>query len=57
MDDLCDQLLAHFDGGSKLRVSDLRRVQFHSKRFGYSMQQVDSFLDRAIEAIQLEITE
>ncbi len=57
VDELCDQLLAHFDGGSKLRVSDLRRVQFHSKRLGYSMPQVDSFLDRAIEAIQLEITE
>ena len=57
VDDLCDQLLAHFDGGSKLRVSDLRRIQFHSKRLGYSMPQVDSFLDRAIEAIQLEITE
>lgn len=57
VDDLCDQLLAHFEGGSKLRISDLRRIQFHSKRLGYSMPQVDSFLDRAIEAIQLEITE
>jgi DivIVA domain-containing protein len=57
VDELCDQLLAHFDGASKLKVSDLRRIQFHSKRHGYSMPQVDSFLDRAIEAIQLEITE
>jgi DivIVA domain-containing protein len=57
VDDLCDKLLAHFDGGSKLSVAYLRRIQFHSKRLGYSMPQVDSFLDRAIEAIQLEITE
>jgi len=57
VDDLCDQLLAHFDGTSKLKVGDLRRIQFHSRRLGYSMPQVDSFLDRAIEAIQLEITE
>ena len=57
VDELCDQLLAHFNGGSKLRVSDIRGIQFHSKRLGYSMPQVDSFLDRAIEAIQLEITE
>jgi DivIVA domain-containing protein len=57
VDALCDQLLAHFDGTSKLKVTDLRRVQFHSTRLGYSMPQVDSFLDRAIEAMQLEITE
>jgi len=31
-------------------------VQFSSTRLGYSMPQVDSFLDRAIEATQLEIT-
>ena len=57
VDALCDKLLVHFDGTRKIKVADLRRVQFHSKRLGYSMPQVDSFLDRAIEAIQLEITE
>ena len=57
VDALCDLLLAHFDGSSKLKVGDLRRVQFSSTRVGYSMPQVDSFLDRVIEALQLEITE
>ena len=57
VDALCDQLIAHFDSNSKLKVRDLRRVQFSSTRLGYSMPQVDSFLDRVIEAMQLEITE
>ena len=57
VDALCDQLLAHFDVTRKLKVGDLRRVQFSSTRLGYSMPQVDSFLDRVIEAMQLEITE
>jgi DivIVA domain-containing protein len=56
VDALCDQLLAHFEGSNNLKVGDLRRVQFSATRLGYSMPQVDSFLDRAIEAIQLEIT-
>lgn len=57
VDELCDQLLVHFEGTSQLKVADLRRVQFSSKRLGYSMPQVDSFIDRVIEAMQLEITE
>jgi DivIVA domain-containing protein len=57
VDALCDLLLAHFAGTSRLKVRDLRRVQFSSTRLGYSMPQVDSFLDRVIEALQLEITE
>lgn len=57
VDALCDQLLAHFDGSAKLKVGDIRKVQFSSTRLGYSMPQVDSFLDRVIEAMQLEITQ
>jgi DivIVA domain-containing protein len=57
VDELCEQLLAHFEDNRTLKVGDLRRVQFSSTRLGYSMPQVDSFLDRVIEAIQLEITE
>ena len=57
VDALCDQLLAHFDVTRELKVGDLRRVQFSATRLGYSMPQVDSFLDRVIEAMQLEITE
>lgn len=57
VDELCDQLLVHFEGARKLKVVNLRRVQFSSKPLGYSMPQVDSFIDRVIEAMQLEITE
>jgi DivIVA domain-containing protein len=55
-DELCDRILAHFEGGSSLRVTDVRRAQFHASRGGYSMPQLDGFLDRVIEALQLEIT-
>lgn len=57
VDELCDQLTAHFNGGPRVKVSKVRRAQFSAKRSGYSMPQVDSFLDRVIEALQLEITE
>jgi DivIVA domain-containing protein len=57
VDALCDRLVSHFDGKVKIKVSEIRRVQFSSRRSGYSMPQVDSFLDRVIEALQLEISE
>jgi DivIVA domain-containing protein len=57
VDELCDRLSSHFAGKSKVKVSEIRRVQFSSRRSGYSMPQVDSFLDRVIEALQLEISE
>lgn len=57
VDELCDQLLTHFNGGVKVRVAQVRRAQFSATRSGYSMPQVDSFLDKIIEALQLEITD
>jgi DivIVA domain-containing protein len=57
VDELCDQLMAHFNGGPRVKVSKVRRAQFSATRSGYSMPQVDSFLDRVVEALQLEITE
>lgn len=57
VDELCDELMAHFNGGPRVRVSRVRRAQFSAARAGYSMPQVDGFLDRVIEALQLEITE
>jgi hypothetical protein len=57
VDDLCDQLVTHFNGGTKVRVTQVRRAQFTATRSGYSMPQVDSFLDKVIEALQLEITD
>lgn len=57
VDELCDLLMAHFSGGPRVKVSQVRRAQFNATRAGYSMPQVDGFLDRVIEALQLEITE
>lgn len=57
VDELCDLLMAHFGGGPRVKVSKVRRAQFSATRAGYSMPQVDGFLDRVIEALQLEITE
>jgi DivIVA domain-containing protein len=57
VDEMCDELLTHFNGGPRIKVSKVRRAQFTATRSGYSMPQVDSFLDRAIEALQLEVTE
>ena len=57
VDELCDQLVLHFTGGAKVKVASVRRAQFPATRAGYSMPQVDSFLDRVIEALQLEVTE
>lgn len=57
VDELCDQLVVHFNGGAKVRVAQVRRAQFTATRSGYSMPQVDSFLDKVIEALQLEITD
>jgi DivIVA domain-containing protein len=57
VDELCDQLTSHFNGGAKVRVTQVRRAQFNATRSGYSMPQVDSFLDKVIEALQLEITD
>lgn len=57
VDKLCEQLLSHFTASKSLSVKDVRRVQFTATRAGYSMPQVDSFLDKTIEAMQLEITD
>ena len=57
VDLLCEQIVNHFESGVYVGISDIRRVQFRSKRLGYSMPQVDSFLDRVIEALQLEKTD
>jgi DivIVA domain-containing protein len=57
VDEICDRLAKHFGKEESLKVTNLRRIQFKAVRAGYSMPQVDSFLDRAIEALQLEITD
>jgi DivIVA domain-containing protein len=57
VDLLCERLISHFDNKETVKVTEVRTVQFPARRAGYSMPQVDSFLDKVIEALQLEITE
>lgn len=56
VDKLLEKLSDHFEANGPISISEIRRVQFKPKRLGYSMPQVDSFLDRVIEALQLEQT-
>jgi len=37
-----------------LAMDDVRRVVFNVKRLGYVEAQVDAFIDRVIEALQIE---
>ncbi len=57
VDALCERILNHFQSKTPIKVSEIRRVQFKPRRLSYSMPQVDSFLDRVIEALQLEKTD
>ncbi|HST73136.1 MAG TPA: DivIVA domain-containing protein [Kocuria rosea] len=53
VDVLCERLAEHLEGGETLEPSALRRAVFpsaHGER-GYEEQQVDAFLDRAVELL------
>ncbi|MEN9957345.1 MAG: hypothetical protein RIR46_953 [Actinomycetota bacterium] len=45
---------AHLDGGEKMSVDAVRKVLFTPKRGGYVESQVDLFIDKVIELIQIE---
>ena len=53
-DALCEHILRHLESGAPLAIDDVRRVVFNVKRLGYVEAQVDAFIDRVIEAIQIE---
>ena len=54
VDALCEHILRHLESGAPLAIDDVRRVVFNVKRLGYVEAQVDAFIDRVIEAIQIE---
>ena len=54
VDALCEHILRHFDSQAPLTIDEVRRVVFNAKRGGYVEAQVDAFIDRVIEALQIE---
>jgi DivIVA domain-containing protein len=54
VDALCEHIMSHLESGSALPIEDVRRVVFNVKRRGYVEAQVDAFIDRVIEALQIE---
>ncbi len=54
VDQLCVQIQKHLDAGDKLQLNVVRRSIFKAKRGGYVEAQVDAFLDRVAEILQIE---
>ena len=54
VDALCEHILRHFDSQAPITIDEVRRVVFNAKRGGYVEAQVDAYIDRVIEALQIE---
>lgn len=54
VDALCEHIVRHLDSEAPLAIDEVRRVVFNAKRGGYVEAQVDAFIDRVIEALQIE---
>lgn len=54
VDQLCGQIEQHLKSGSKIHLSVVRRAIFKAKRGGYVESQVDAFIDRVVELLQIE---
>lgn len=54
VDALCEHIVRHLDSEAPLALDEVRRVVFNAKRGGYVEAQVDAFIDRVIEALQIE---
>jgi DivIVA domain-containing protein len=54
VDALCEHITRHFDSQAPISIVEVRRVVFNAKRGGYVEAQVDAFIDRVIEALQIE---
>jgi DivIVA domain-containing protein len=54
VDALCEHIVRHLDSEAPLTIDEVRRVVFNAKRGGYVEAQVDAFIDRVIEALQIE---
>lgn len=54
VDRLCEKISNHLVSGEKLQLNSVRRSIFKAKRGGYVEAQVDAFLDRVAEILQIE---
>ena len=54
VDALVEIVELHLTSGSKLNLEQVRRVVFKARRGGYNEAQVDAFVDKTIEVLQLE---
>jgi DivIVA domain-containing protein len=54
VDLLCEQVTAHLYSGAPLQLNVVRRAIFKADRGGYVESQVDAFIDRVIEILQIE---
>lgn len=54
VDALCVQIQNHLDNKTPLQLNVVRRSIFKAKRGGYIESQVDAFIDRVVEILQIE---
>ena len=54
VDALCERVARHLDSGAALSPAEIRRSIFQAKRGGYAESQVDAFIDRVIEVLQIK---
>lgn len=54
VDSFLVRVTSHIDTRSALSIEDVRKVIFTPKRGGYAENQVDAFIDRVIELLQVE---
>lgn len=54
VDQLCAQVAVHLASGTPLQLNVVRRAIFKAKRGGYVESQVDAFIDRVVEILQIE---
>jgi DivIVA domain-containing protein len=54
VDQLCNQVSVHLASGTPLQLNVVRRAIFKAKRGGYVESQVDAFIDRVVEILQIE---
>ena len=54
VDRFCAAVAAHLSGEKTMSVGDVRNTVFSAKRGGYAENEVDAFIDRVVEVLQLE---
>ena len=54
VDAFCAVVARHLETGESMSVADVRNTVFKAKRGGYAENEVDAFIDRVVEVLQLE---